>query len=99
MIKDKSDFIQQTIEGAKLYECEHLVTICENIINDMPELNPSIGIISKVKATAELMNSLGTWLNDEMGERAKKLFLNKELLSDVKFDVEGTQMYHFNANS
>jgi len=77
VIKDKSDFLSQTIEAANLYECDYLVTICENITNDMSELNPSIG----------------TWLNDDFGEKAKKLFLNKPLLSDMKFSVEGKEIH------
>jgi len=76
VIAGKSDFMSQTIEAAKLYECEYLVQICENITNDMSELNPSIG----------------TWLNDEFGEKAKKLFLNKPLLSDITFTVEGREI-------
>lgn len=77
IIKDKTDFVRDTAEAAKLYECEQLETICDNIVNDMAELNPSIG----------------TWLNDLSGEKAKDLFLNKEALSDIKFNVEGTTIY------
>jgi Rho family protein len=77
VIADKADFVSDTVDAAKLYECDHLVTICENIINDMAELNPSIG----------------TWLNDELGEKAKVLFLNKPLLSDLTFRVEDKEIY------
>jgi len=72
-IADKKDFVSETIDAANLYECEHLVQICENIRNDMPELNPSIG----------------TWLNDTLGEVAKELFFNKSLLSDLTFSIGG----------
>lgn len=34
----------------------------------------------------------GTWLNDQAGEVAKELFLNKPLFSDVAFLVEGAPM-------
>jgi len=76
-IKDKRDFLQDTIDAAKLYDCEKLVDICANIENDGAEYNPSIG----------------TYLNDILGETAKALFLNKSLLSDVKFSVAGTEIY------
>ena len=42
-IADKKDFVSETIDAANIYECEHLVQICDNIRNDMSELNPSIG--------------------------------------------------------
>lgn len=42
-IADKSDFIGETKEAANLYECDRLVDICDNVLNDMAELNPSIG--------------------------------------------------------
>jgi len=77
IISDKTDFVRDTIDAAKLYECEELNTICENVISDSTDLNPSIG----------------TWLNDLTGEKAKILFLNKELFADVVFDVEGTKVY------
>ena len=37
--------------------------------------------------------SIGTWLNDNTVQAAKKLFLNKPFLSDLKFHVEGTIVY------
>jgi len=77
VIADKGDFVSETIDAANLYECEQLVTICENIKNDDPLLNPSIG----------------TWLNDDLGEKAKALFLNKPLLSDLTFVVEGAEIH------
>ena len=51
--------------------------ICENAQSDQEFLNPSIG----------------TWLNDRNSSVAKDLFLNKPLLSDVKFSVEGQPVY------
>jgi len=72
-IADKKDFVHETIDAANLYECDQLVQICENIHSDQPELNPSIG----------------TWLNDMLGETAKKLFFNKSLLSDITFSLDG----------
>lgn len=47
-IADKKDFVSETIDAARIYECDHLVEICENIRNDMAELNPSIGKIKKI---------------------------------------------------
>eukprot|EP01127_Copromyxa_protea_P013061 TRINITY_DN3470_c0_g1_i1.p1 TRINITY_DN3470_c0_g1~~TRINITY_DN3470_c0_g1_i1.p1 ORF type:complete len:592 (-),score=112.57 TRINITY_DN3470_c0_g1_i1:19-1794(-) len=55
--------------AAHSFECEHLVTICGNILEGLDELNPSIG----------------TWLNDQVGEKMMELFFNKPLYSDVKF--------------
>ena len=37
--------------------------------------------------------SIGTWINDNTGNAAKKLFLNKSLQADVKFRVEGSVVY------
>lgn len=46
-----------------------------------------------LKGDSFLNPSIGTWLNDNTGQAAKKLFLNKPLLADVKFRVEGTIVY------
>lgn len=75
-IADKKDFVSETIDAANLYECDQLVAICNNIRDDMSELNPSIG----------------TYLNDILGETAKHLFFNKSLLSDLTFSVDGKDL-------
>ena len=36
-----------------------------------------------------LIQGIGTWLNDRNSAIAKELFLNKPLMSDVAFNVEG----------
>lgn len=40
-----------------------------------------------------LTMKIGTWLNDILGETAKKLFFNKSMLSDLTFSVDGKDMY------
>jgi len=70
-INSKTDFVSETKELCDLFECAELATVCDNVVNGDSELNPSIG----------------TWLNDKLGEKGKQLFLNKQLLSDVTFRV------------
>jgi Rho family protein len=41
----------------------------------------------------ELNPSIGTYLNDKVGERAKELFFNRPLLSDVTFRVGDKIIY------
>jgi len=72
-ISGKSDFIPETMHLAEIFDCPDLAKICLNVLEDNAELNPSIG----------------TWLNDKLGERAKLLFLNKQILSDFTFSVAG----------
>lgn len=61
---------------ASLFELDKLEEICDNVVNDLTELNPSIG----------------TWLNDINGQICKDLFLNKPTFSDIKFEVEGKEI-------
>ena len=69
----------ETMELSQMFECAELATICDNVVNGDSELNPSIG----------------TWLNDKLGEKAKQLFLNKQLLSDLTFRIGGGPvLYH-----
>ena len=42
-IANKSDHVTEIIEVAKMFHCDSLVTICENILGGLTELNPSIG--------------------------------------------------------
>jgi hypothetical protein len=42
---------------------------------------------------AFLNPSIGTYLNDINGERTREIFLNKQALSDVEFEVEGTRIW------
>jgi len=72
----KSDPVTDVINIARVFECGELVTIGENILNNETDLNPSIG----------------TWLNDKNGEKAKALFFNKSLFSDITFKVEGVSI-------
>ena len=69
--------LDQSIQAAQLLNLPELQMICENAQKDQEFLNPSIG----------------TWLNDRNSLVAKGLFLNKPLLSDVKFCVEGETVY------
>jgi len=68
-LTNKGDRVQETMELARLFACEEMVTIGQNVIDNDPDLNPS----------------LGTYLNDQSGAKAKELFLNKVLWSDVSF--------------
>jgi Rho family protein len=61
----------QVANLARLFENEHLLTACNNILEDNEWLNPSIG----------------TWLNDETGAILARLFLNKPEFSDLEFLV------------
>jgi len=66
-LRNKTDRVQETMETARLFACEEMVTIGQNVLENDPDLNPS----------------LGTYLNDQSGAKAKELFLNKRLWSDV----------------
>ena len=47
-------------------------------------------IVKNLQTGGKFLNpSIGTYLNDQTGQRAKWLFLNKQVLSDVRFKVEG----------
>jgi len=66
-LRDKKDRVQETMSIARLFVCEEMVTIGQNVLDNDPDLNPS----------------LGTWLNDQSGAKAMELYLNKVLFSDV----------------
>eukprot|EP01090_Pellita_catalonica_P018752 TRINITY_DN6156_c0_g1_i1.p1 TRINITY_DN6156_c0_g1~~TRINITY_DN6156_c0_g1_i1.p1 ORF type:complete len:750 (+),score=175.71 TRINITY_DN6156_c0_g1_i1:2062-4311(+) len=61
------------LRASKILQCEELGTICSNLSEGNEFLNPSIG----------------TFLNDKMGEKAKDLFFCRKKFSDVKFNVAG----------
>ncbi|CAH1773133.1 unnamed protein product [Owenia fusiformis] len=79
VLKDETptDDLNDLKHAAITFNLPQLVTICENIEQDMEFLNPSIG----------------TYLNDETGAKLKKMFLNKPLLADIIFIVEGTKVF------
>ena len=77
IINNKDDMIAETMVAAETYQCEELVTICQNILDDQSDLNPSFE----------------TYLNDQTGEMSKKLFFNNKLLSDVTFQIEGNKIF------
>ena len=53
----------------------------------LPQLDD---IVKNLQNEEEFLNpSIGTYFNDQTGQRAKWLFLNKQSLSDVKFKVDG----------
>merc|ERR1719397_504773 len=58
---------------ANLFECKHLETIGQNVLDNDPDLNPSIG----------------TYLNDQWGEYAKETLINKGRFSDCSFQIAG----------
>ena len=71
------NFVKEIQVVAEKFQLTWLSDICTNLLKGDSFLNPSIG----------------TWLNDNTGQEAKNLFLNKPLLADVKFRVEGTIVY------
>ncbi|XP_071477627.1 rho-related protein racA-like [Diadema antillarum] len=47
-------------------------------------------VVTNIQKGEEFLNpSIGTFLNDLLGQRAKELFFNKPTFSDVQFEVEG----------
>lgn len=74
---EDKNFVKEIQVVAVKFQLAWLSEFCSNLLKGDSFLNPSIG----------------TWLNDKTGQEAKKLFLNKPLLADVKFCVEGTTVY------
>lgn len=68
--------VNEVLALARTFKLSYLEKICENIQNDEDFLNPSIG----------------TFLNDKMGEQMKELFFNKDTFTDVTFVVEGNNL-------
>jgi small GTP-binding protein len=66
-LRDKRDRVQETMDAGRVFACEELITIGQNVLENDPDLNPS----------------LGTYLNDQSGLKAKELFLSKSWWSDV----------------
>ena len=71
------NYVKEIQSVAVKFQLGWLTEYCTNILKGESYLNPSIG----------------TWLNDNTGQAAKKLFLNKSLQADVKFRVEGSVVY------
>ena len=61
---------------AEHVEAEHLVTMCDNVVGRMEELNPSLEI----------------YVNDLVGARLKDMFLGQSLCSDGMLEVNGSQI-------
>ncbi|EGC30174.1 hypothetical protein DICPUDRAFT_50894 [Dictyostelium purpureum] len=74
---DKNDQIHETITLGELFKFRYLVSACKNILSGSEDLNPSIG----------------TFLNDQLGETCKELFFSKKQLSDIQFIVEGRSIF------
>jgi len=71
-------FANELLVYAEQFQCEHLVTICRNIIENQEFLNPSIG----------------TYLNDTNGNNLINLFFNKQKYSDLTFILsDGSQFF------
>ncbi|XP_022095615.1 rho-related protein racA-like isoform X2 [Acanthaster planci] len=64
-------------KASNTFSLPMLDSIVKNLQNDGKFLNPSIG----------------TYLNDQTGQRAKWLFLNRQTLSDIRFKVEDTTVH------
>jgi len=70
-------FLAELIIHAKTFDCPHLVTMCENVVD-------------KLEFVEVLNASIGTWLNDEVAAHMKELYFNKAAEgADVKLVVEG----------
>lgn len=74
---EDKNFVKEIQAVAVKFQLAWLSEFCSNLLKGDSFLNPSIG----------------TWLNDNTGQVAKKLFLNKPCLADVKFRVEDTIVY------
>ncbi|KAF2074608.1 hypothetical protein CYY_004078 [Polysphondylium violaceum] len=70
---DKNDQIKETMELGEIFEFKFLINACKNVLSGAEDLNPSIG----------------TYLNDSLGETSKELFFGKSVFSDLQFNVEG----------
>lgn len=71
------NFVKEVQSVSMKFQLSWLEAYCTNILKEESFLNPSIG----------------TWINDNTGLAAKKLFFNKELQADVKFCIEGSIVY------
>jgi len=71
--KSSAEEIEDVQKLARIFQLPYLEAVCTNLQSKEDFLNPSIG----------------TFLNDEMGQRLKDLFLNRDRLADVVFIVEG----------
>jgi len=74
---DKNDQIKETMELGEIFEFKFLNNACKNVLSGAEDLNPSIG----------------TYLNDTLGETSKELFFGKQVFSDLQFNVEGRVIY------
>lgn len=74
---EEVNFVKEIQSVAVKFQLGWLGEYCTNVLKGDSFLNPSIG----------------TWLNDNTGLVAKKLFHNKVLQADVKFNVQGSIVY------
>ncbi|KYQ89609.1 Rho GTPase [Tieghemostelium lacteum] len=74
---DKNDKIYETQRLAEIFQFKFLNNACKNVLNGVEDLNPSIG----------------TFLNDQMGENCKELFFTKKVFSDIQFIVQGRTIF------
>ena len=72
-LDEEPESIEKLIYLSHLWELHLLESICINIQNEEPNLNPSIAVSH----------------NTEMGERLVEDFLLTKKWTDVSFDVEG----------
>ena len=74
---EDKNFVKEIQVVAEKFQLAMLSDICTNLLEGDSFLN---------------LNS-GSWLNDNLGQAVKHLFLNKPFLADVKFRVEGSIVY------
>ncbi|XP_069121947.1 rho-related protein racA-like isoform X2 [Argopecten irradians] len=71
------DELADVIKVSNIFKLPRLTEICQNCLTEQEFLNPSIG----------------TYLNDETGQKMKELYFNKPDMADVAFRVEGRTIY------
>ncbi|XP_021345146.1 rho-related protein racA-like [Mizuhopecten yessoensis] len=71
------DELADVMRVADIFKLPRLTEICQNCLSEQEFLNPSIG----------------TFLNDETGQKMKELYFNNPEMADVAFRVEGRTIY------
>ncbi|XP_033732152.1 rho-related protein racA-like [Pecten maximus] len=71
------DELADVMKISNIFKLPRLTEICQNCLTEQEFLNPSIG----------------TYLNDETGQKMKELYFNKPEMADVAFRVEGRTIY------
>jgi len=76
--KSDSKFLKQALNTASVFECEYFENMVNNIESGLEEV---------------FNESLGTYLNDELGKKAKDKFFGKQEHADVKLNFGERSLY------